>query len=569
MLIKKNHLKIVDLQNKITKICKKIAGSSKIAGICIFGNYILNPENDKTAIEILLVVHGFRPQIINYFRVLNKRNLLIIAVDQQILSKDVDHAFLGRALAGILIFPYISLVGVDYLHREEIKLKKYLILELLKNSVANFPELYKSLRFKPEYFMYESMLNRAQFYPTVISNLRFFIKEKENKEIIDRVLQTHFLALKELEREGKVGFADGYVKISKEMGTRNNNSRIRLMNISKVIPQALLTAIIGLRPQIIDFFSSITHVDFRFQELQNRNNFFYFQKILNPQQYIYVLTAQGLVSQFETGSIDFFIRRVFSDSPDDKIEIEAYAGLLNDVYLIRIQSKTKEKRAIVKRFRNWSSFKWVSLNVMAIGTKSFSVSGHSRLEREVSINELLYSKGFKVPKILYISRGKRLVLMEYIYGESFEKLLKQFVISKNSAKSQYILEKVKQIGELFARIHSLDVSLGDAKPENWILDKENNFCLIDLEQASINGDKTWDIAEFLYYSGHYMPLFSGYKKAIEMAQEFIKGYLAAGGDIKNIIKAGTAKYTRVFNVFTPPRILSTLSNMCSEVEVFS
>ena len=154
--------------------------------------------------------------------------------------------------------------------------------------------------------------------------------------------------------------------------------------------------------------------------------------------------------------------------------------------------------------------------------------------------------------------------MEYIYGESFEKLLKQFVISKNSKKSQMILEKVKQIGELFAKIHSLNVSLGDTKPENWILDKENNVCLIDLEQASIKGDKTWDIAEFLYYSGHYMPLLNGYKKAIEMAQEFIKGYLTAGGDIKNIRKAGTAKYTRVFNVFTPPRILSTLSNMCSE-----
>ncbi len=502
----------MDLQNKITKICKKIAGSYKISGICIFGNYILNPENDKTAIEILLVVHGFRPQLINYFRVLEKRNLLIIAVDQHIFDKDVEHAFLGRALAGILIFPYISLVGVAHLQREEIKLKKYLILELLKNAVVNFPELHLSLRFKPEYFMYESMLNRAQFYPTVISNLRFFIKEKENKEMIDTILQNYFMALKELEKEGKVHFVDGYVKISKEMGTMNNNSRIRLTNISKVIPQALLTTIIGLRPQVIDFFSSLTHADFRFQELQNRNNFAYFQKILNPQQYLYVLTAQGLVSQFENRSIDFFIRRVFSDSPEDKIEIEAYAGLLNDVYLIKIQSKTNEKRAIVKGFRNWSSFKWFSLNVLALGTKSFSVFGHSRLEQEVTINELLYSKGFKVPKILYVSRSKRLVLMEYISGESFEKLLKQFAISKNLKESQIILEKVKQIGEIFARIHSLDVSLGDAKPENWILDKDNNVCLIDLEQASIKGDKTWDIAEFLYFSGHYMPYLVDIKK---------------------------------------------------------
>ena len=567
-MIQKNHSNTVSLQNKITKLCKKIAGSSKISGICLFGNYILNPENDKTAIEILLIIQNFRPKLLNYFRMLDKRNLLIIAVDQQIFDKDVDHAFLGRALSGILIFPYISLVGLEYLQREEIKLKKHLIIELLKNALANFTELYQSLRFEPKYFMYKSMLNRAQFYPTVVSNLRFFTKEKENKEIIDSILQNYIIALKELEREGKVVFVDCYIKISEEMEAINNNPRIRLKNISKIIPQAILTTIIGLRPQVIDFFSSITHTDFRFKELKNTNNFFYFQKILNPKQYIYVLTSQGFISQFETDSIDFFVRKVFSALPDDKIEIEAYAGLLNDVYLIRIQSKTSEKRAIGKRFRNWSSFKWVSLNLLAIGTKSFSVSGHSRLEREVTINELLYSKGFKVPKILYISHSNRLVLMEYIYGESFEKLLKQFVITKNSKKSQLILEKIKQIGELFARIHSLDVSLGDTKPENWMLDKKNNICLIDLEQASMNGDKTWDIAEFLYYSGHYMPLFNGDKKAIEMAQEFIKGYLTAGGDIKNLRKAGTVKYTRVFNVFTSPRILSILSNMCSKVEDF-
>jgi thiamine kinase-like enzyme len=55
-------------------------------------------------------------------------------------------------------------------------------------------------------------------------------------------------------------------------------------------------------------------------------------------------------------------------------------------------------------------------------------------------------------------------------------------------------------------VHALNVVLGDTKPENVMFDPQGNLFLLDFEQASRSGDRSWDIACFLYYCGHYMPL---------------------------------------------------------------
>ena len=122
------------------------------------------------------------------------------------------------------------------------------------------------------------------------------------------------------------------------------------------------------------------------------------------------------------------------------------------------------------------------------------------------------------------------------------------------------------MGEVFARVHALNVTLGDTKPENVIVDPNGEIYLLDFEQASHDGDKAWDVAVFLYYSGHYLqPLYSN-DKAESIARAFVRGYLKAGGDASVIKKAGTSKYTRIFSVFTMPSIILAMSNFCKKAE---
>ena len=89
--------------------------------------------------------------------------------------------------------------------------------------------------------------------------------------------------------------------------------------------------------------------------------------------------------------------------------------------------------------------------------------------------------------------------------------------------------------------------------------------LLDLEQAARNGNQAWDIAEFLYYSGHYSPLMSSTKAASIISRNFIEGYLEAGGEKELIKKAASPRYTKVFSIFTPPQILFAISSICKKM----
>ena len=74
------------------------------------------------------------------------------------------------------------------------------------------------------------------------------------------------------------------------------------------------------------------------------------------------------------------------------------------------------------------------------------------------------------------------------------------------------------LGEEISRVHATGISLGDSKPDNAILDGSGRIWFVDLEQASESGTPAWDLAEFLYYCGHYT-LRWGRMKRRNMASE--------------------------------------------------
>ncbi|MEM3641591.1 MAG: lipopolysaccharide kinase InaA family protein, partial [Candidatus Bathyarchaeia archaeon] len=285
-------------------------------------------------------------------------------------------------------------------------------------------------------------------------------------------------------------------------------------------------------------------------------------RIEDPQRYLYVPTAYGLVPLSERIDIQSFVKKIFSADKDTKIDIKSIGGVLNDAYLIKFSANNEEKKIVVKQFKDWSSFKWFPLTLWTFGPRTFAVLGRSRLERECAINQFLYSNGFSVPKLLYVNHGERLVFMEYIEGESLEKLIKRVMDSKFANEMGDELNIVCRVGEKIAKVHALGIALGDTKPENILVGKNGEIYLLDFEQASRNGDKTWDVAEFLYYTGHYVSPFVGIHPAELVAKAFIKGYLKAGGNPETVKKAGNPKYTKVFSIFVLPHVIFAISNIC-------
>jgi Kae1-associated kinase Bud32 len=337
--------------------------------------------------------------------------------------------------------------------------------------------------------------------------------------------------------------------------------------MSKNMPRTLFTSIFGVLPQLMNIVSQNTEIFLKTQKinwLRQPNPTYPF---IDPQKYIFFPTSEGLVSLSDKIDIKSFAQKMLLKGENANIEVEPIGGMLNDVYLIRTYSNRGETRVLAKRFKDWSGFKWFPLTLWSFGAKSFSVSGQARLAREYAISEFLHNEGFNVPKILHVSNAERLVFMEYIDGENLSDAIKRLATSTDPSTIQNILSTMGRVGELFAKVHSCNVTLGDTKPDNVLIKRDGTIFLIDFEQATKEGDKAWDVAVFLYYSGHYLEPFYSNSKAESVAKAFIEGYLKGGGSVLDVRKAGAPKYTRVFSIFTIPPAIRVISDVCKKTEL--
>ena len=556
------------LHRQILDFCRHVAGSIDITAVSLFEYCSGEAAHAKNAIEVILILRNFPQRVMSYVKVLAGRTIVVLAVDQWIFERDIERGFLGEASATTLLLPYTSLIGEDYLHVQEVKLKRRLVLELLENLTLSFPELLSQIHIQPEYFMYEVLLKRVRVFPPFAECVSSFMRETERgKEKGNPTLDGYIEALRQLEKEMKVQFSGGYVLVPRKLVSEDKRPRIWLANISKNAPRTLFTSIFKVFPQLLNLFSQTAEAFPKLQTFEQwKKSIDANRAFVDPQKYVFVPTSKGLVSLADRISVEAFVRQNLLRGKKGQIKLEAIGGVLNDVYLIKVEAGEEKQRVVVKRFKDWSGFKWFPLNLWSLGTLKFAVLGKSRLERESATSELLRNEGFNVPKILHISNGERLVFMEYLEGENLANATKRIASSKNSNLSAEDKETFTRVGEIIAKVHLLGVTLGDTKPENVILGKEGKIHLLDFEQASHGGDKSWDVAEFLYYSGHYLQPFRSNTKAEEIASAFITGYVRAGGSVNHVKNAASPKYTRVFSLFTPPSVLVAMAETCKKAE---
>jgi tRNA A-37 threonylcarbamoyl transferase component Bud32 len=232
------------------------------------------------------------------------------------------------------------------------------------------------------------------------------------------------------------------------------------------------------------------------------------------------------------------------------------SNALNDVFLVTVNNE----RYVVKKFTNWYNVKWFVLNIAAYGTKIFALSGKARLANEYGINRLLAENQMHVPDIVTISLKDRMLVQRFIPGiNGLEFYGKAFVSSELTDKQKQIAQK---IGKTIAEIHALDVAIGDCKPENFVITDDDGVFVLDLEQGERNGDKTWDIAEFLYFSGHFGSHYTGGMK--DFVKCFIEGYCTQGN--KSVLrKASNFRYSRVFLGWTATPIIKSIASTLKSI----
>ncbi len=260
----------------------------------------------------------------------------------------------------------------------------------------------------------------------------------------------------------------------------------------------------------------------------------------DPKRFLYLKTSQGLLNMDERRSA---LEAVGGFRSGLDVKLNPLGGALNEVFL----AEADGDKMVVKRFSDWFGFKWFTLNIVALGAKIFSISGKERLSNEYGMACYMADKGLPIQRILYVSMKEKTLIKDYIKGVSYSKIVKE----AKADKLEDLKKDFRAVGSFLGKVHSMDVTLGDTKPENFIC-RTDGVVSVDLEQASKGGDKAWDVAEFLYYSGHYSLTLNKAVRAIP--DSFIEGYLLDGRP-STLRKAAGLNYIKVFSFWTPALII--------------
>ncbi|MEM2917648.1 MAG: lipopolysaccharide kinase InaA family protein [Candidatus Bathyarchaeia archaeon] len=552
-----------DLREVAVNVCRQVASSRGIFAACFYGSLVCGYQSRNGDVNVLLVLEGYPPRLMSQFKSLNGTNLLVVAVDRWVFERDIERGWLGEFVAEALTVPYEPLVNEEYFWSQEVKVKKRIVCELLENIVLEYPELSHELLIKPEYFMYEVMMRRARVFPPITYSFLNMLRRDLKKTNIERIMKGYYEALRELASEKRVVFFDGYVRISPEFISKVKKRKLRMPPIFRSIQKAALLYIFNVLPKTTNLFTYDQSIFFQWHRRKKSEEELALE-LEKPEKYFLIPTSHGLVPFTNKTGIEDFAKKLMGCQEGLEIEMEELGGVLNSVYLLTIRRNHVEQKVVVKKFKDWLDFKWFPLALWTLGAKTFAVLGRTRLEKEYAINQFLQNNRVCVPKILHVSPQERLIFQEYVQGENMAEIIKQIIAAPNENTAAK-LDLIRKTGEEIAKVHSLGVALGDCKPENIVVQKTGAICFLDHEQATRNGNQAWDIAEFLYYAGHYASLLSSTSVSEAITKAFIEGYLNAGGNRKTVKEAGSAKYTKVFSIFTPPHILLAISNLCKQL----
>jgi tRNA A-37 threonylcarbamoyl transferase component Bud32 len=528
-----------ELLKKVLEASKALTGGLEETALCLYGSRVAGYAREDSDYNVLILLDQYGEGVRYYSRDLNGREGSCLIADKELFEMDVKAGSLGEFLAGRLIPPYLSLKGKSYLWRMEVALKKRICLEEMEELILEHGELSRGLMFKPEYVAISRMKRRMMVYPPLRYSYTMLLtgglKEKNMKRIMPGFKQ----ALKELESEGTVKLENGLIQPSDNFVDKvlSRRSVERVVNVLERSRRAIHTYLMHGRAGRVNLDSLAKELTFKLARgLLTTPEKLGFE---DPRRFLYLKTALGLTSMGERSpalkALEGFRRGV-------KAALKPLGGALNEVYLATVD----DERFVVKRFSDWYAFKWFPLNIVALGARYFSVSGRERLSNEYGMTCYMSDRGLPVQRILHVNLQEKTLIKEYLDGVDYSKLVRKALKSNSPEEDSF-----QEAGTFMAHVHSYDVTLGDAKPENLLLGFKGVIAL-DLEQASKGGDKAWDIAEFLYYAGHYSLTLSEGAKTI--AQRFIEGYLKEG-DPSTLRKAAGLNYIKVFSFWTPTIIL--------------
>ncbi|MBS7620461.1 hypothetical protein KEJ21_07460 [Candidatus Bathyarchaeota archaeon] len=476
----------------------------------------------------------------------------VTIIDNKLFEEDVESSTLLEIAASRLLLSYQPIKGKDYFKELETRYKMRKIKESLSNLIMDHASIAHELLIDPRYFVNDILTRLSHLLPGILEHIQN-MDDHPNTLLLD-----YLGALNALKREGILHSKDDYFIIDKRFIEKTlGKSPLRTFMIGRA--QKMLDNLLRMNLSGAFDLLHLIHPRSSIEGLLIQRTF-KSAELPRREEFLYYPTATRIASLKESSSLDEMLARIES-SRVKNIRIQRFGEVLNEVYLIIYEVNETSKNAILKRYPSWISLKWGPLALWTLGTQNFSILGKTRMERECAAISYLSKKGIQVPRILEASFENKMIIREYIEGESLATILRKVIKNKGPSKDEVVIEKV---GETVAKIHDAGATLGDCKPENFIVQPSSDLMAVDFEQSGLGGNEAWDLAEFLYFMGHYADPLDPLDRVVEITSAFIKGYVEHGGDSKNFLDAAKIKYAKTFTPITLPNVIYAISKTCKK-----
>ena len=522
---------------------------AQVVAVCAYGLAFFAKPGVSRGEDLLVLCDGYQNGLRAHLRVYDDREVRFLIADRALVESDVEKGTLGDYLTEQFLYPHKPVINREYVDTLASKARLRVAKEEARDLVLELGEMCHGLVVYPEFFSLSRMRKLARvFVPSLTSYLRLLEEPVRGPNLAS--LRLSFRAAISA-GGGDVLTVDGdYVSLNDDVVDRLLEGRVseQVVNVFRQSQRALYSYLtkgraLYLNPDLLarELFSPLKLVlDPELDRIEPQD----------PKEFLFLRTSGGLVPLTEKASLEEVVDHLKLGTP---VTITPLAGVLNEVFLVT----AGKQQLVAKKFTDWHGFKWFTLNLVSIGCKLFSVSGKARMTNEYGMNRYLAKKGVNVPEVVYLSVKQKILVERYVSGVSLGDLVKDAVNQPALTPPQSQI--FESLGETLADTHRVGVSVGDSKPENFVV-KGDEIFMVDLEQAGKRKDYSWDIAELLFYTGHYCtrPIATG--ALMEMVEAFTRGYLNRG-HAEELRKAAAVRYAKSFSIWTPAPVILEISRI--------
>lgn len=509
-------------------VVRSLGIRDEVEALSIHGIPAITENPNSGPMSLLIVLKRGDALKITRKRVLPNLSYSVIIGDNNLTRDSLDEVY-GGVAAHLFLFPYLSLTNGEKLRSMEEEYKKHIIVESLRNLVLEHRLASSRVVIKPEYFLYEKLRRLSVTYPPSRPLIRAVFASPWASKAVEISINGFRRSIARLIEEGVLSdVGEGYSPTPRFVEDVLSSSTA-YQRLSDELEHAFRLYLTSGQVSSLDF---LRNVEFNFRTLIP-------PKLPDPGQMLYIKTSLGLQPLMERLGIREFIEKVYGVDAS-KVRVKRIGGVLNSAYVASFKTDDEEEKIFVKKFLNWTDFKWVVAWLWALGVKNFSVLATTRMGNEIFFVNKLAELGFNTAEILHVSWPKKIIAQRYIDGlDGVRSLLK-------GLGTERFIEVSRTMGRILAELHSKDITMGDCNPHSFLFTRDGKVYLIDLEQCSFGGLRDWDLAELLFYTAHYL---DG-ENAERFAMETVKGYLekgekaAAEGALKQ-------KYSRLLTPWTP------------------